>query len=755
MTNAGWVRGLAESLVADRNRSADLEQETWLAVLSRGTEGIRDLKSWLRKVMLNKARQEARGRARRDKREQAVAREEGLASTAELASQAEMQQRVVQAVLDLDDPYRSTLLLHFFHGLSSAQIARDSAVSASTVRNQLRRGLATLRERFDRELGSERSRRESLGVLLALPRRGSGVRPGGHVRMISLAAKTWLPLSIGALGLVLATGLWWPKGAPKADPTVISSRLDRRTSADREHSAATATAGETVTRDGPADATSQRVSVPATRDMPAPEQSIDVAPRTALAGVVVNTAGGPIQGAEVSVAPRRDLPMPLIVETDADGEFELPLTDGDIPDRLVAFHPEYRAAVHTLLEEDVFGPGLQRIVLQAGASLCIAVVDERGLPVPDARMRAYLETGSSSDGIFVGSEEEFVALDRFLFVEGHEARMGHTDTNGYACVSGLSAGSYTVSVHAEGYLPGHRDGEVEVRDEERIDLEAMVLEHGWRATGRVLSPEGAPVEGARVMGFFALTYQETRSDDSGRYVLGDFPARPVTGEVLIQHPDYAVLLVEVVLERETHLDFVLEDRSLSVELLDPTGVPVAKEIEVELSASPESLLFRDPLRFTMSPVEGLIEFSPLDSPIHLIRFIYEDCAPATLDLSRSWSGMRKTTVLFQSGSSHLVIQVLDREGRRITGEARIVLHGEEITKGGLSLPSVRSAPVTSEASDGLYRIPLSELDPEQKTWSVVVEVAGYLRSDPVLVKPAGAPLLTNPLTVWLASDEDR
>ena len=87
--------------------------------------------------------------AGRAAREREVAREEALPSSADLAARAEVQRNLVDEVLRLDDPYRSLLLLRYYEGLDVAEIARRRDSTPGSVRGQLSRATALLRERLD------------------------------------------------------------------------------------------------------------------------------------------------------------------------------------------------------------------------------------------------------------------------------------------------------------------------------------------------------------------------------------------------------------------------------------------------------------------------------------------------------------------------------------------------------------------------------------------------------------------------------
>ncbi|MCE9593417.1 MAG: RNA polymerase sigma factor [Planctomycetes bacterium] len=152
-----FVRRLARSLVRDEAAADDLAQETWLAVLESPPREARSLRGWFASVMRSRAANERRTLARRVVREAAVARNESDESEARVLERVETSQSLVAAVLALDEPYRSVVLLHHYDGLGAAEIARSRGVPEGTVRSHLSRGHALLRERLDRGYGERKT----------------------------------------------------------------------------------------------------------------------------------------------------------------------------------------------------------------------------------------------------------------------------------------------------------------------------------------------------------------------------------------------------------------------------------------------------------------------------------------------------------------------------------------------------------------------------------------------------------------------
>ncbi len=157
LEHVDWIGALARRLVADGDVAEDIVQETWASALEHRPASDRPLRPWLASVLRNFARERRRSEAHRKLREEAVAVREALPSSAELAGTVEWHKLLVELVLALDEPYRETVILRTFRGLSSAEIARDRGVAAGTVRWRLKVGLDALREELDRRHGGDRS----------------------------------------------------------------------------------------------------------------------------------------------------------------------------------------------------------------------------------------------------------------------------------------------------------------------------------------------------------------------------------------------------------------------------------------------------------------------------------------------------------------------------------------------------------------------------------------------------------------------
>jgi RNA polymerase sigma factor (sigma-70 family) len=173
LDQTSWIHALARRLVADPSLAADLAQETCVEALERRPGEERPLRGWLATVMRRNLAHLYRGDASRSARERVAARAEREASTLEVLERAETHRNVVLAVLALQEPYRSTLLMRFFEQLSYLEIARRTGVTRASVNSRITRGLELLRQRLEHTYGGDR--RALLLVLTPLAKLPTGL----------------------------------------------------------------------------------------------------------------------------------------------------------------------------------------------------------------------------------------------------------------------------------------------------------------------------------------------------------------------------------------------------------------------------------------------------------------------------------------------------------------------------------------------------------------------------------------------------
>ncbi|MCP4006311.1 MAG: sigma-70 family RNA polymerase sigma factor [bacterium] len=166
LQHVGWVRALARRLEHDADAAEDLAQDAFIVALSSTRPTEAPVRRWLAVVLHNLSRSARRANRRRRTREDAVRRPDESVDTFDLVERAVSQRALVDAVLALEEPYRTTLLERYFEELSNEQIARRGGVSASTVATRLQRGITRLRARLDAQDG----RRGRMAALLPLAR---------------------------------------------------------------------------------------------------------------------------------------------------------------------------------------------------------------------------------------------------------------------------------------------------------------------------------------------------------------------------------------------------------------------------------------------------------------------------------------------------------------------------------------------------------------------------------------------------------
>lgn len=156
LAEADWLRPLARRLARHSDTEADdLMQDSVEAALRKPPTNSEKLRPWLRRVMFNVHAMRKRSDARRRAREQRLPDADGPLGPASLVERAEHRHLIAQAVLQIKEPYRSTLLQHYFEGWSTTKIARHESIQASTVRVRLKRGLDLVRAELERSWGSD------------------------------------------------------------------------------------------------------------------------------------------------------------------------------------------------------------------------------------------------------------------------------------------------------------------------------------------------------------------------------------------------------------------------------------------------------------------------------------------------------------------------------------------------------------------------------------------------------------------------
>lgn len=369
-----WVRALALHLVRDPGGADDVEQQTWLAAMEHPPRPG-NVRGWLGAVVRSKAWKLRRSGERRARHEEAAGTAPAPRRPDEVVAAAEAQRRAVDAVMELDEPYRSTVLLRFFEDLPPSEIASRTGVPLGTVKTRLRRALELLRGRLDRENGGDR---RAWAVALLGPGLGKGT-PGATAAaatatgVIAMATTTKVLLASAAVAL-LAAAAYWSSGAA-SDATKRSANLSTAGTGAGASTVANAAAGRRL-HAGADDATTTAAAVaPA-----APESAAPPDRARDLFGEVVTTDGTPIAGAVLRVddVPASSASIRLDVApvwTSADGRFVVHLRPGDAAAFLVEAAGFARQRIPYLQAGEH-----AHIVLPRAVRLRVAVTGSDGAP---------------------------------------------------------------------------------------------------------------------------------------------------------------------------------------------------------------------------------------------------------------------------------------------------------------------------------------------------------------------------------------
>jgi RNA polymerase sigma factor (sigma-70 family) len=210
LAHAGWLRALASALIADPTEVDDLVQDTWLAAARHPPSADRPPRAWLARVITNLAHNRRRSTEHRIEREHRAARPEALFDSGDIDRELEMQRALVEALGELDELSRTTIVRHFFHGVSYASLARDERAPESTVRNRAMRAIDALRAKLDRKFGD---RRAWSALLVPLVRRGaatgatSATTSGTALAGVFVMSSLWKVVAVLALALSIAWGV--------------------------------------------------------------------------------------------------------------------------------------------------------------------------------------------------------------------------------------------------------------------------------------------------------------------------------------------------------------------------------------------------------------------------------------------------------------------------------------------------------------------------------------------------------------------
>ncbi len=593
LANLAWVQALARGLVADAATAEDVAQDTWLAALERPprrTSGA-GLRAWLRQVVRTMARQSARSAASRGKRERSVARPEAEPSAFDVVGRAATQQRIVDAVMALDEPERTTVLLRYLDGLSASAIAELRGETSAAVRQRLSRARETLRARLARELDADR--RDLIHALAPVAFVGGWkTTPAGLGKLIggALVSKTSVAIGVAAVVVIVGAVAWWPRGedpVPRETPEKASVVTEATPSAGGEAEVAEVSLlPPEVEPTDPA-----RTSVP-----------VEESPSGAVYELL-EPEGAPVPGAHVVLV--RDGEVLALGETDERGQLatELQLEGSG---KLLVLARGWTPQIH----EVSLAPALHEVPLRPGAIVAgwIVVNGYRlstAIPLELRSDRTLLDLTSE-----LGITEEEAEIDRMA----SRVMRGSTDARGAFRFDGLAedwSGILELPVDyrlADPTLATNDSRPCSIHLERPVqDLRVDVVK-SLVLMGRVVEvhkAEPVPVPDADVESRIKypgvdpdLTYQGSeRTDELGRFRIAVRNPTIQGGHLRISPPDRSFLRDIEIEPRELQADWDLGDLALcdrdaisQVHLLvrNKAGDPISGAVAGTDSSNPHS-----------------------------------------------------------------------------------------------------------------------------------------------------------------------
>lgn len=565
LEHAQSLRALARRLLMDEGAAEDVVQEAWIVALERPPAERDRIGGWLHTVVHSLVRKRRRGEHRRARRERVAAQPERQDSTLDSVMSAAQCKRLIDAVVALDEPYRTAISMRYLDDLPPREIALRLEVPKNTVRARLQRGLAMLRQGLDRD--SEGGRASWAPAMLAFAELKTGhlaapvasTTASGTLGVLAMAnVGKW---AIGLVALVLfGVGIVEVAGTEGEALSLNEQKPEKMTQDSRELSST-----------GVSSVSSERLELESTAlvDTTGLEKASPPAWATVprypfeLRGIVVDAWGRPARSERVFVA----------VDGQRFNAFHSTGPDG----RFVFEFEASRATLDLRLYVRNFGSstsGLRTIPMVSGQTrhlhIDLKTIEHESLSpgapanfagplnnapglklAPDARVRFYTQSGvdvglpedvifDSSEGVFDHNEMDAGELNPTRLLGLVQAADGSpavgtlvgakldgkgwgqwtkTDQNGEWRLEGLDPGEYALRAGGDEF--GLATKTVTVAKGEAHDWSPF-LDRGRELRGRIGAPEGST-------GVFLIRAEAvdpdiewsdtTLSDKDGRFVM--------------------------------------------------------------------------------------------------------------------------------------------------------------------------------------------------------------------------------------------
>ena len=502
LAHASWMRALAMGLVSDPHEADDVAQDAALAALLHPPPAGSALRPWLGTVVRHLAWRRWRAERRRADREANAGRpEDDEVDHVAALERIDTQRLLLDAVRDLEEPLRTTVVERYFEGRTGAEIARASGVPAGTVRARLKRALDRLRERLDSEHGSRGAWMALVAPLVPHP--SKSIAAGGGTLTTTVFAQGIPAMSLvkialsGALAVLAVLMVWEfspddvepnlarkePAAAPVL-PNLASGELTGSEPAERRTPLLPATG---LTESAPVVTYTEAVPVPL-------DGSLDIR--------FVDEQGSPLPGVEVFVQPsmwRSHDPQVLaqgLAGANGLATLAVELTGFATTDEeglaaseleLFAQYPGRESHRQSVVVREDRVTHLGNVVLGPGTNVSGRVVVQGGAAVAGARVGAAL----AEDFELLPPDE----LDRI-------ARVGSDAFDFLSAVTSRADGSFDLVGLRPGRMrlwankPGLRFGLSEpvelnpVRASEEVEIVLTEFRLVDRVSGQVVGPDG-------------------------------------------------------------------------------------------------------------------------------------------------------------------------------------------------------------------------------------------------------------------------
>jgi RNA polymerase sigma-70 factor (ECF subfamily) len=503
LRHASFLRALARGLLQDSDAAEDVVQDTWVAALEAPPKTAFNLRGWLGTVTRHFAIRAHRAEERRELRERAIAVSEAVSAEHERVDREELLRTVTEAVLALQEPYRSTILLRYFEGLDASAIASTQRVSLAAVRSRLQRAHALLRARLDKSYGEDRN----VWSLALLGLTGAGT----HWREATLGSGVIVmsvKMKLAAAGVLLLAGwvLWQRPWRGES----VSSGIEQ-SPGPPELARNTEMPAEFDHREGRAPLEARSLASRSEVAEP-PGQATVAGPF--LRGRVQDPAGASVSGAEVGAEPydftarrfagRKSGPT---CRSGADGGFELP--SPEFQGRILADTTEWTTVMPCplgrLSEDAIVVVGRRR---HYGGT----VVDESGRGLPNVALRTRMSE-KTERAMIAGRERESV--------------VEHATTSDADGRFDLPDVGWTDELELMAESVGYRASRLALPDGSDRDLRIQLTLDDNLLVGSVVDAESRPAPAATVF----LDLASKTVDDGGRFA---FPRPDLsTGHTLV------------------------------------------------------------------------------------------------------------------------------------------------------------------------------------------------------------------------------